>query len=147
MIAFTIPGRPTGKGRPKFARRGDAVRTYTDAKTASYENKVALFANQAMRGRPLLEGPLCVTVLAYFAPPKSTAKAKRAAMLAGEAHPTVKPDLDNIVKAVLDGLQGVAFADDVTVTWTNAGKRYAEADHVFVTVEPDVMVVTQRVAA
>lgn len=140
-LSFEIPGRPTGKGRPKFARRGNVVATYTDAKTVSYENRVALFAHQAMRGRPMLDGPLHVTVLAYFAPPKSAPKARRAAMLAGQLRPTVKPDLDNIVKAVLDGLQGVAFVDDVTVTWINVGKFYADADRVIVSVEADTHVV------
>jgi Holliday junction resolvase RusA-like endonuclease len=137
-LSFEIPGRPTGKGRPKFARRGATVTTYTDAKTASYENKVALFAHQAMRGRPMMDGPLCVTVLAYFAPPKSAPKARRAAMLAGQVRPEVKPDYDNIVKAVLDGLQGVAFADDVSVTWQRGGKRYAAAERVIVSIEADL---------
>lgn len=136
-LTFAIPGRPTGKGRPKFARRGDHVRTYTDAKTASYENKVALFAANAMQGRAMFDGPICVSVLAHFAPPKSAPKAQRAAMLDGTIYPTVKPDLDNCIKAVLDGLQGVAFADDVTVTWINAGKRYADADRVVVVIEHD----------
>lgn len=144
-VSFVIPGRPVGKGRPKFARRGVHVTAYTDAKTASFENKVALFAQQAMRGRPMFDGPVCLTVIAYFAPPKSAPRARRAAMLAGDLHPTARLDLDNICKAVLDGLQGVTFANDVQVTWINAGKRYAETDHIRVEIEPDRLVVLQRV--
>jgi hypothetical protein len=45
MIAFTIPGQPVAKGRPKFARRGAHVVAYTPAKTASYENLVKLAAD------------------------------------------------------------------------------------------------------
>lgn len=136
-LIFSIPGRPTGKGRPKFARRGAHVATYTDAKTASYENKVALFAANAMQGRAAFEGPVCVSVVAHFAPPKSAPKAKRAAMLDGSIHPTIKPDLDNCIKAVLDGLQGVVFADDVAVTWIRAAKRYADVDRVVVFIQND----------
>jgi len=136
-VTFSIPGRPTGKGRPKFARRGDRVTTYTDGRTASYENKVALFATAAMQGKAPFIGPICISVLAHFTPPKSAPKARQAAMLAGEIYPTVKPDLDNIIKAVLDGLQGVAFADDVIVTWINAGKRYAHSDNVVVVIDHD----------
>lgn len=138
-IAFIIPGRPTGKGRPKFARRGAGVSTYTDAKTASYENKVALFAQQAFVGIPAHTGAVEMTVIAYFKPPASASKVAVERMLRGDprTHPTVKPDFDNIVKAVLDGLNGIAFADDKQVTWVNGGKRYGLNDQVYVEIKED----------
>ena len=37
MIRFVIPGEPQGKGRPKFSRQGNFVKTYTPAKTENYE--------------------------------------------------------------------------------------------------------------
>ena len=39
-IAFTVPGKPVGKQRPRFSRRGTAVRTYTPRQTAEYERLV-----------------------------------------------------------------------------------------------------------
>lgn len=139
VLQFSIPGEPRGKGRPKFARRGAGVATYTDGKTAAYEGLVALAARQAMAGGAMIEGPLRVAVHAYFTPPRSASAKARAGMLANTVKPTKKPDLDNIVKAVLDGLQGVAFADDVTVTYISASKRYDPTPGVLVTVERDVM--------
>lgn len=41
IVSFTIPGEPQGKGRPKFARRGNFVQTYTPKKTRTYEDIVA----------------------------------------------------------------------------------------------------------
>ena len=37
-LKFTIRGEPKGKGRPKFSRQGNIVRTYTPDTTANYEN-------------------------------------------------------------------------------------------------------------
>ena len=39
--------------------------------------------------------------------------------------PKVKPDLDNVVKAVLDALNGVVYRDDAQVVNLVATKRYA----------------------
>ena len=39
-LKFTIRGEPKGKGRPKFSRQGNIVRTYTPDTTANYENYV-----------------------------------------------------------------------------------------------------------
>jgi Holliday junction resolvase RusA-like endonuclease len=46
-------------------------------------------------------------------------------MLAGAEFPTKKPDLDNVVKAVMDGCNAVAFRDDVLVVRQTASKVYA----------------------
>lgn len=43
---FVVPGEPVGKGRPKFARRGNFVTAYTPEKTASYENLVSCMPMQ-----------------------------------------------------------------------------------------------------
>jgi len=136
-LTFTIPGEPRGKGRPRASRFNGGVRLYTDAKTASYEGLIAYAAQQALRGREPLDGPLVITVLVRLAPPASTSRRNREAMLAGELSPTKKPDLDNIVKAVLDGCNGVAFRDDALVCWINAGKVYAPAAGVDVVITED----------
>ena len=43
MIRFVIPGEPQGKGRPKFSRQGNFVKTYTPAKTENYEAHIVLY--------------------------------------------------------------------------------------------------------
>lgn len=138
MISFTIPGAPRGKGRPRATRFGKGIRLYTDAKTASYEGLVALAAETALSGRAPLTGPLCVSVLVKLPVPASASKKAREAMLNGTQPPAKKPDLDNIVKAVLDGCNGVAFADDAQICWINAGKIYAERPGVDVIISLDL---------
>ena len=123
-ITFTIPGPPRGKGRPRFARRGQHVMTYTDDKTAAYENLVTLAYKQAGGGR--MEGAIAVLLQMFHPIPKSASKAKRAGMIVGEIKPTIKCDADNCLKAVLDGLNGVAYDDDKQVVTILVMKRYDE---------------------
>lgn len=132
-VDFVVPGRPRGKGRPRFARAGNYVRTHTPEETASYENLIAL-EYQAAGGR-VMDGPVIVTVSAKFAPPKSTSKKNRMAMLHGEIVPNCKPDADNILKAVLDGLNGVAYKDDTQVVFAAVSRKYSDCAEVWVSVE------------
>ena len=134
-LTFEIPGDPRGKGRPRFSSHNGVSRTYTDDKTAAYENLVTLAAQRAMEGRPPFEGPVAVQVAAYFRIPASASKNREAAMLDYSELPLKLPDLDNILKAVLDGLNQVAFADDKQVVWITAHKRYDRTPRVQVTIE------------
>ena len=54
-------------------------------------------------------------VTAFFEPPKSISKKKRAEMLEGKIWPAKKPDSDNIAKVVLDALNGIAYHDDTQI--------------------------------
>lgn len=134
VVRFTIPGEPKGKGRPKFARVGKGVRAYTPAETAAYENKVALFYTAACK-KAVFDAPVALTVRCYFPIPKSTSKKQRLLMLEGRVPHTKKPDIDNVVKAVTDGLNGISFADDSLVAELHAVKLYSEEPRVEVEIE------------
>jgi Holliday junction resolvase RusA-like endonuclease len=136
VISFDIPGDPRGKGRPRFAKRGKFVQTYTDDKTAAYENLVALACREAMQGSPAYECPMAVGMIATFKVPASASIVKRDAMLNGSVRPTKLPDLDNILKAVLDGCNQIAFRDDALVVQIAAAKQYGAAPGVRVTLTP-----------
>jgi Holliday junction resolvase RusA-like endonuclease len=128
VIAFTVPGKPLGKGRPRFTRAGGG-RAFTPQKTVNAESLIALFASQAMAGQaPFGQGePLTCSVVATFAVAESWAKKKKAAALAGNLFPTGKPDGDNLAKMVGDALNGVAWHDDSQVVEWRIVKRYGEA--------------------
>ena len=49
---------------------------------------------------------------------------RQAQAMAGELLPTTKPDVDNIVKAIGDGLNGVVWRDDVQAVDLFVRKRY-----------------------
>lgn len=124
MIEIVIPGTPVAKGRPRFARRGNFVSTYTPEKTANYENLVSLYASQAMNGAMPLDGALSVTVLLYLTPPASWSQKKQAAAIAQEIRPTSKPDLDNTIKGIFDACNEIVWKDDKQIVELLVTKRY-----------------------
>jgi len=123
-IDFEIPGKPVPKGRPRFAGRAGcsgAPVVYTPKTTAEYERKVRRAAEEQMtlhRYDPT-EDALALEVIFYMRRPKSVPPSRR--------FPSVKPDIDNLLKAVVDGMNGVVYADDKLVVDVHVAKRYALA--------------------
>lgn len=138
VISFHVPGTPVGKGRAKSSSRivGGKVftRHYTPEKTVNYEGLVAMAAQQAMMGRPPLLGPARVYLDIVLPIPASWSKKKQAAALQGQVYPTKKPDIDNVEKALFDGMNGVVWADDVQAVEVNKCKRYGDTPCVQVVV-------------
>lgn len=131
MIKFTIPGKPKGKGRPRFTGK----RTYTPKATADYEKMIRCeYVRQAGKRDPI-EGPVKAVISCYYQIPKSDNKAKRKAKVVGEIPATGKPDLDNVAKAVLDSLNGLAFEDDSQVVSLLVTKQYAEVGRIDVSIQ------------
>ena len=122
MTQFTVPG-VRGKARPRFTRQGVV---YTPAETRTYEQAVRL-AYAAAGGR-MHDGPVALLLTVYQALPKRATKAQRAAAERGEIHPISKPDLDNVLKIVLDALNGAAYADDRQVVRLDARKLYTPGE-------------------
>ena len=125
VVSFIIPGTPVGKGRPRFARQGAFVRTFTPEKTASYENLVKVKAEEAMNGRAVIEGAVSVEIALYVTPPASWSQKKQRAALAGEIFPTSKPDVDNVVKGIFDACNDIVWRDDKQACDVTVRKRYA----------------------
>ena len=133
-IAFTVPGEPQGKGRAKIVRIGGFSRMATPQKTVAYEGLVSMAAQQAMAGHPPFVGACVVEVLAIFSLPKSATKRQRADAAIGTFRPTKKPDADNVLKAVCDGMNGVVWNDDVQAVDVRTIKRYGDTPGVQVRV-------------
>lgn len=131
-VKFSIPGEPQGKGRPRFARRGNFTRTYTPEQTAVYENLVRLCYQREAGGKHLT-GAIKAEIEACFSIPKSTSKKKQALMQAGEIPCIKKPDCDNIAKIVLDACNKIAYDDDAQVSEVHIKKAYATTPVVHVT--------------
>lgn len=136
IVEFFVPGPPVGKGRPKATTINGRARMYTPAKTVSYESLVAMTASAAMAGRPLLEGPVVMTLDIAFPVAASWSKKARAAALADLTPPTKKPDADNVLKAVCDAINAVVWRDDVQVVEVVMRRRYREIPGVHVVIEP-----------
>lgn len=116
MVRFEIPGKPVPKQRPRIVK-GHA---YTPRETLDFEKRVGWRYKAA--GGTVHAGPVAITIAVWYEIPKSWSKAKKDETI-GEPH-TSKPDLDNIVKSILDGLNGTAWKDDAQVSIIRAGKRW-----------------------
>src|SRR4030067_3844919 len=79
-INFTVDGAPVAKGRPRFARRGKFISTYTPSKTRSYEEKVGIEAALSMCGLQPLQGPLKCKIDMYMQIPKRATNTHNAAI-------------------------------------------------------------------
>lgn len=126
-ITFTIPGKPFAKQRPRVGKWG----TYTPEQTVAFENTVRDYGLQHFKA-PFV-GPVRLVILATFQPAKSWSKKKTAEHLGG--YHTQKPDLDNCQKAILDGLNRVAYADDSQVAEIQCRKVWGPEARTVVTVE------------
>jgi len=135
MLTFTVPGTPQGKGRPRIGKVGEHARMFTPQKTVAYEGLIAHAGHAAMEGRALIEGAVSVVMDIRLEVPASWSQKKQARALAGQEMPTKKPDIDNVEKAIFDGLNGVVWKDDVQVVDVCKRKRYASAPGVTVEIE------------
>ena len=129
-MRFEVVGEVIGKGRPRFTRSG---RTYTPKKTLNYEraikraylNKYTYLSKKSIR----------IKICAYLEVAKSHSKVKKQKMLDNELQCTKKPDIDNIVKVVLDALNKVAYQDDTQVVELVAIKRWGDVSKLRIIIE------------
>ena len=125
QIHFQVEGDPKGKGRPRFTRAGKFTRVYTDKQTLDYETLIKSFATEAMGSTDPLETPVSVFLYIRHAVPQSYSKKRTKACLSGLEQPCKKPDIDNIAKTFLDGMNGVVFKDDTQVIDLHVKKVYS----------------------
>lgn len=130
IIEFRIKGQPQGKARPRF----NGNHTYTPRATRDYEHLVRTsYIKQC--GNQMNDFNK-ITIKAYFEIPKSATKKERAEIIEGKRI-NKKPDIDNIIKIILDSLNGLAYADDKQITKIEASKSYTLGD-------PEVWVILEK---
>jgi Holliday junction resolvase RusA-like endonuclease len=138
MLQFHIDGEPVPKGRPKFTSRAGFMRTYTPRKTVDYELAVKAAAQAAMGPTDLLETPLGVYLYMRLPIPKSHSKKRKEACLSGQEKPIKKPDIDNLAKSILDGMNGVIWKDDAQIVSLHVTKVYASGAGVDVLIKEEL---------
>jgi Holliday junction resolvase RusA-like endonuclease len=107
-LVFVVPGHAQGKQRPRLGKGG---RVYTPPATRRYEQHVALAFLAASKGRKrsTYTGPVELHIACTFSDHR-------------------RRDLDNVIKAILDGLNGIAYADDCQVCTITAERRHGAAE-------------------
>jgi crossover junction endodeoxyribonuclease RusA len=122
-FSFTVFGvaQPQGSTRA-FIPRGwtRAVITTDNAKLKPWRQELTQTAMVAMRecgAQIAARGvPISISLSFFFEKPKSERKAA--------LHKVTKPDLDKLLRAVLDGLTGIVYADDSQVTECRVAKIF-----------------------
>ena len=138
MVTYMVEGNPVGKGRPRFAKRGKFVSTYTPTKTRDYESIIKDAAKQAMGNSAPLETPVTVAIYITVPIPTSYSKKRTEACLKGSERPIKKPDIDNIAKCFLDAMNEIVYLDDTQVLTLHVTKVYGTVGMVEVMVKEDL---------
>lgn len=138
IVTYQVEGNPVGKGRPRFARRGNFVSTYSPTKTRDYESVIKEAAQKAMGSNELLETPVTVAIYITVSIPSSYSKKRTEACLNGSERPIKKPDIDNIAKCFLDAMNQVVYLDDTQVLTLHVTKVYGTVGMVEVMVKEDL---------
>lgn len=126
---FELDGAPRGQGRPRWGNG----RMYKAGIDVVWEDAIREAYKAAHPDAPMYEEAAAVLVECYVPIPKSDNKAKKADKLSGATPCTVKPDIDNVVKSVLDALNGVAWEDDKQINSIWAAKIYSDRPRLVVT--------------
>ena len=132
--SFEIKERAIGKQRPRYSSR--AHRMYTPTKTSTFEEKVKwVFKSKYNIETQPSTKEFKVMITAYFKPAESLSKKKKQELIDGEFGFLHKPDLDNIAKAILDSLNGLAYKDDSQVANLVLFKKYGQENKILIDME------------
>lgn len=133
---FIVIGKPQGKGRPRIVRNKytGKVHGITPEQTKSYEDLIRWSYRDA-GGQCMNDKVLSVDIKAYYPIPTSFTKKKQQMAILGDVRPTTKPDCDNIIKVVLDALNGVAYYDDKQVVCVSCNKYYSDTGYLHIHIE------------
>jgi crossover junction endodeoxyribonuclease RusA len=113
VIQFFVEGTPVPQGSMKHIGNGRMIHSRA-TELATWRALIALAAKQA--GCTPIDSPIIISMRFQLKRPKTVKR----------DHPTVPPDLDKLVRGVLDGLTNTAYTDDSQVIDIKASKVYSE---------------------
>ena len=112
MITFSVEGTPIPQGSMKHIGNGRMIHSRaTDL--ATWRALISIAAKNA--GCKPIDSPISITLVFRLKKPKTVRR----------EFPTVPPDLDKLIRGVLDGLTDAAYLDDSQVIDINAKKVYS----------------------
>lgn len=135
LINFEIPGIPVAKARSRSASKNGKTFHYTPKKTENYENLVKVSAYQAMKGKTILDCPVCLRAELFVPVPESWSSKKKQQALNHEIMPTTRPDCSNLLKSIEDGMNGVVYKDDKQIVQIKVLKQYSDKPRAEITVQ------------
>lgn len=112
-----------GKGRVSHGRPAHA------RALAAWRSALEAAARDALAGRPEMEGPVAVAATFWLLRPQAHYRGRsrsHAVRSDAPSHPATKPDLDKLLRALIDGIAPAIMRDDSQVARATCAKRYAD---------------------
>ena len=129
MIIIEVRGLPAAQGSKRHVGGGRMVES--SKAVGPWREAVRAECQRVMNGDGPLAGPVHVTAMFGLPRPKGhygTGRNAHVLKRSAPAWPSGKPDLDKLLRALLDGLTaGGAWADDAQVAQLAARKEYGPA--------------------
>ena len=129
-IKLNFEIKPMAKQSFRTTRSGQK---YLDPSVIKYRKAIRNMAIAQMRNQKAekIEGAVNMNIVYAFRRPQSLSKKERNEIDGGKTVPkTTKPDIDNLTKAILDALNGIAWKDDAQVTQINIQKIWSAKDQI-----------------
>lgn len=123
---FTVHGTPKAQGRPRFARMGKFVKTYETKEDTQHKDNLRA---QLVNLKPVYIGsePVILTVRFFLPRPKSHLNTKGECKKSAPTSHCQKPDIDNMMKAVMDAMKGIVWHDDSQVFMISTVKLWTRS--------------------
>lgn len=122
VFRTTFYVKPLGKARPRLSKRG----VFTPQKQVNAEAEIRWLAKKENPEKHLKDVPLMARMTFQFKKPKTSKR----------QFPTVRPDLDNLIKSVADALNDMLYDDDQQIVRIYAEKIYGDQDQIDLEVFP-----------
>jgi len=121
---------PVPASRPRVTKWG----TFYSKKYNDYKNKIKhdiqkKFLNDNDYQKAEKTTALNIKIIFKFPFPKSYSKKKRLEIKENNYLHLIKPDLDNLEKAILDGMNEIVYNDDSQICELSSSKRYTEEEN------------------
>jgi len=107
VIVFRVDGEPVPQG---------SVRAFNNRIVHVKPRRLMAWRQAIEDAYPgeMFDGPITVKAVFSLTRPKTVTR----------PHPSVKPDIDKLTRALLDALTGRAYVDDSQVVWIDVRKVY-----------------------
>ena len=122
MLVVTVSGTPAPQGSKRHVGNGRMIESSKALKP--WRKLVTDTVTANLGDWQCTKDPIKLSIEFEITRPKAVANPKRNTW---REHPTVKPDVDKLARAILDSLTGVVYHDDSQVIKLTVSKRYVEA--------------------
>tara|TARA_R100000458_G_scaffold55727_1_gene59942 strand:- start:1 stop:411 length:411 start_codon:yes stop_codon:yes gene_type:complete len=131
LINMTVPGEP--KPWQVWVRRSAPTPGYLEFK--AYQETIQAKCLEVWGTKPLIETAVEIHLVFIKSYPKNLPKKEASRERRLREALVRKPDLDNMVKAAIDGVKGIIIKDDTVVTQLSAEKRFGPEPMTMITVD------------